>query len=207
MNVQVFTVRNVNRRYMEDFRGSVFVKVEIENKNGAGASFEALYDLHFDAVNRYLRYRINSSWDADDLTAVVFLKALENFHKYRGDASFAVWLFRIAHNAYVDYLRGRRERVFSEGDLTLLGAAPSGPEEELLRDEEVRQLRAMLWRLPPEQRDVVSLRYAGELKFSQIAPVLGKTESAVRMIHHRALKALRTVYLSNEEGGERIARG
>jgi len=176
-----------------------------------GGSFEELYDLHFDAVNRYLRYRISSSWDADDLTAAVFLKALENFHKYRGDAPFAVWLFRIAHNAYVDYLRGRRERpfrerLFLEGERFFSGSAQSSPEEELLQDEEVRLLRDMLGRLPPEQRDVVSLRYAGELRFGQIAQVLGKTEPAVRMIHYRALKALRNEYFSKGEGGERIAR-
>ncbi|MDF9408362.1 sigma-70 family RNA polymerase sigma factor [Pelotomaculum isophthalicicum JI] len=171
-----------------------------------GVSFEELYDLHFDAVNRYLRYRISSSWDADDLTAAVFLKALENFHKYRGDAPFAVWLFRIAHNAYVDYLRGRRERPFPESQLVVPNAIQSSPEEELLQDEEVKLLRDMLGRLPPEQRDVVSLRYAGELRFGQIAQVLGKTEPAVRMIHYRALKALRNEYFSNREGGERIAR-
>jgi len=183
------------------------VKTGNGNRKGAGDSFEELYDRHFDSVNRYLRYRINSVWDADDLTAAVFLKALENYHKYRGDAPIAVWLFRIAHNAYVDYLRGRRERVFSDGEMALLEAPPAGPEEELLRDEEARQLRDMLWLLAPEQRDVVSLRYAGELKFGQIALVLGKTESAVRMIHHRALKALRVFYLSNGEGVEGFARG
>ena len=143
--------KNVARKI---FWGVFFLKAETENKPGTGASFEELYDLHFDAVNRYLRYRINSSWDADDLTAAVFLKALE-----------------------------------------------------LLRDEEVRQLREMLCLLPLEQRDVVSLRYAGELKFGQIALILAKSESAVRMIHHRALKALRTVLISNNEGGERVARG
>jgi len=184
------------------------VEAETENKKDAGGSFEELYDRHFDAVNRYLRYRINSAWDADDLTAAVFLKALENFHKYRGDAPFVVWLFRIAHNAYVDYLLWRRrEKVFAEGETALLEAPPSGPEEELLRDEEVKQLRNMLWRLAPEQRDVLSLRYAGELKFGQIALVLGKSAASVRMIHHRALKALRAVYLKNGEGVEGFARG
>lgn len=68
--------------------------------------------------------------------------------------------------------------VFSEGETTLLEAPPSGPEEELLRD-------------------VVSLRYAGELKFGQIALALGKTASSVRMIHHRALRAMRAIYLRN----------
>jgi len=181
-------------------------KIGLERERVPGRSFEELYDQHFDAVNRYLRYRISSSWDADDLTAAVFLKALENFHKYRGDAPFAVWLFRIAHNAYVDYLRGRRERPCAEGDMVFSGSTQTSPEDELLQDEEVKLLRDMLGRLPPEQRDVVSLRYAGELKFGQIAQVLGKTETAVRMMHYRALKALRNEYFSNVEGGERIER-
>lgn len=183
------------------------MKEEIDSRRGREASFEELYDRHFDAVNRYLRYRITNSWDADDLTAAVFLKALENFHKFRGEAPFAVWLFRIAHNSYVDYLRGRREKIFSGEEMISLSGAGPGPEEELLRGEEVKQLREMLWRLAPEQRDVVSLRYAGELKFGQIALVLDKTESAVRMIHYRALKALRYEYLTREEGGEGYVRG
>ncbi len=153
-----------------------------------------------------MRYRIYSPWDADDLTAAVFLKALENLHKYRGDAPFAAWLFRIAHNAYVDYLRGRRERVLTEGETEFLCAVSPGPEEDLLRSEEERQLRDMLKRLTPEQQDVISLRYAGELKFKQIAHVLGKSASAVRMIHYRALNVLRTVYLGSDNGGVRVAR-
>jgi len=184
-----------------------WLDAKTEHNFRSGPTFEELYDEHFDAVNRYLRYRISNSWDADDITAVVFLKALENFHKYRWDAPFAVWLFRIAHNAYVDYLRGRRERVFSEDEIARLCVEPSAPEEELLRNEEVRQLREVLWRLTPEQRDVVSLRYAGELKFGQIALVLGKTSSAVRMVHYRALKTLRDYYFSDGKGGERIAHG
>ncbi|OPX90655.1 MAG: RNA polymerase sigma factor SigX [Pelotomaculum sp. PtaB.Bin013] len=189
------------------FSGECFIMMPgIGLEHVLGVSFEKLYDLHFDAVNRYLRYRISSSWDADDLTAAVFLKALENFHKYRGDAPFAVWLFRIAHNAYVDYLRGRRERLCAECEMVFSGSTQPSPEDELLQDEEVKLLRDMLGRLPPEQRDVVSLRYAGELRFGQIAQVLEKTETAVRMIHYRALKTLRNEYFGKREGSERIAR-
>lgn len=186
--------------------GGVFqLRIKEAPDPDAQASFAELYDRHFNAVNRYLRYRMDNSWDADDLTAVVFLKALESFHQFRRESNFAIWLFRIAHNAYIDYLRGRRERVFSEDELARL-EAPAGPEEALLHTEELRQLKDMLRRLPLEQRDVISLRYAGELKFGQIAPVLGKSEAAVRMIHHRALKTLRANYSGNGEEAGKIGR-
>ena len=165
-----------------------------------GVLFEEIYDTHFEAVNRYLRYRVENSWDADDLTAVVFVKVLENLGRFRGEAPWAVWIFRIAHNTYVDYLRGRRERVFSPEELKQLGGGGAGPEEKILQSEETRRLRNMLQSLTPEQRDVVSLRYAGELKFGQIGEVLGRSEAAVRMTHHRALKNLRAGYRLEEEG-------
>lgn len=168
----------------------------------ASVLFEKVYDQYFDAVNRYLRYRIENTWDADDLTAQVFLKILENIHCFRGEAPWSVWIFRIAHNTYMDYFRGKRVRVFSQDELLQMsgGQTGAGPEEKILQGEEARQLRDMLNRLTSEQRDVISLRYAGELKFGQIAKVLGKTEVAVRMIHHRALKVLRVWYLKEGEG-------
>ncbi|WP_031516323.1 RNA polymerase sigma factor [Desulfofalx alkaliphila] len=157
-------------------------------------SFEELYNNNFAAVNRYLRYRLVNLWDADDLTAVVFMKALEKFHTYRGQSSFSSWLFRIAHNVYVDHVRGSRELVTTDESLHQQQAREGNPEEEVLLGEEVQELRNLLETLPWEYRDVMALRYAGELRFAQIAEVLGKTESAVRMIHHRAIKMLRRHY-------------
>ncbi|MDO7788589.1 RNA polymerase sigma factor [Desulforamulus aquiferis] len=161
--------------------------------------FEELYDRYFEPVNRYLRYRVDSTWDADDLTTAVFMKALENFHKYRADGPFAAWVFRIAHNVYVDYIRGRREYATSDIMLELAAGSEGGPEELVLQGEELKKLRQLLKNLAPDYRDVVALRYAADLRFAQIAQVLGKTESAVRMLHHRALKQLRVSYVS--EGG------
>ncbi|MFZ5652753.1 MAG: RNA polymerase sigma factor [Bacillota bacterium] len=158
--------------------------------------FEVLYDTYFDRVNRYLRYRVPGMWDADDLTATVFTRALEKYHQFRGEAPVAVWLFRITHNTYVDYMRSRNRRALSGHNIEI--AVDSRPEDELLRVEELARLKKYLEMLPPEQRDVVSLRYVGELKFGQIARVLDKTEAAVRMIHHRALKVLRAML--REEG-------
>lgn len=154
-------------------------------------SFAELYDTYFDRVNRYFRYRAPSLWDADDLTAQVFIKALEKYHQFRGEAPVAVWLFRITHNAYVDYMRSRNRLIpVDSGDEAAAGDHLM-PEEQFLRAEEMARLREVLDTMDPDQRDVISLRYAGDLRFGQIARVLEKSESAVRMIHHRALKVLR----------------
>jgi len=157
----------------------------------ASLTFEELYNENFARVNRYLRYRVNNTWDADDLTALVFMKALEKFNTYRGQSSFTAWLFSIAHNAYVDYVRSTCESAAAESRLRNQAAPGGSPEEQILLSEEVRELRRLLNKLPPDYRDVMALRYVGELRFTQIAEVLGKTGAAVRMIHYRGLKILR----------------
>lgn len=157
---------------------------------GDVSTFEELYDLHFDAVNRYLRCRVADVWDADDLTAAVFVKAMENFHRFRGEAPMAVWLFRICHNTFVDYIRSRKKNAGGV-NVELAAGDSCQPEEEYFRREELAQLRNLLDSLPGDYRDVIALRYMGDLKFKQIAQVLGKNEAAVRMTHYRSLKMLR----------------
>ncbi|MEW5954314.1 MAG: sigma-70 family RNA polymerase sigma factor [Bacillota bacterium] len=167
--------------------------------------FEEVYNRCFPGVNRYLRYRVESTWDADDLTAAVFIRAFEKFHQCRAEGSCTAWVFRIAHNVFVDYLtRSRRPELATEYQLKSLQDTRRGPEEQLLLNEEIKDLRLLLEWLPKDYRDVVALRYAGELKFSQIGEVLGKTEAAARTVHHRALKLLRAKYDNEQcrkEGG------
>jgi RNA polymerase sigma-70 factor (ECF subfamily) len=167
--------------------------------------FEEVYNRCFPSVNRYLRYRVESTWDADDLTAAVFIRAFEKFHQCRAEGSGTAWVFRIAQNVFVDYLtRSRRPELATEYQLKSLQDTRRGPEEQLLLNEEIKELRLLLEWLPEDYRDVVALRYAGELKFSQIGEVLGKTEAAARTVHHRALKLLRAKYdheQCRKEGG------
>lgn len=138
-----------------------------------------------------MRCRAPNVWDADDLTATVFTRALEKYHLFRGEAPVAVWLFRIAHNAFIDYIRTRNKYVLAVGETESLAAPDCQPEDQYLKLEELERLQHMLDMMAPDQRDVVLLRYIGELRFGQIARVLEKTETAVRMIHHRSLKILR----------------
>lgn len=160
--------------------------------------FSELYDEFFDRVNRYLRCRVFNSWDADDLTATVFIKALEKFNQYSRTSPFASWIFRIAHNAYVDFLRKNRELPVDHEDI-LQGKVDDTwqPEQQALTNEEIQLLKSRINQLTPDQRDVLSLRYFADLKINQIAEVLGKSESSIKMISHRGLHQLQKLY---EEG-------
>ena len=177
---------------------------ETTGTNTASPSFEELYDRHFAAVNRYLRYRVANTWDADDLTAVVFMKAMEKYFQYDGSGSFISWLFRIAHNTMVDYFKLRKD---IPSDLICVmqteRSRDNEPEELILHSEEVALLRELILELPGEHRDIISLRYAGELRFKQIGEVLGKHEGAVRTIHHRTLKLLRKMFAERAVPDER----
>ncbi len=172
-----------------------------EEKNGycETRDFTELYDEFFDRVNRYLRCRVNNPWDADDLTTTVFLKALEKFDQYSRTSPFASWIFRIAHNAFVDFIRKKRELPMEHHEF-MQGETDDTwqPEQQALTNEEISLLKDRLQQLTQDQRDVLTLRYFADLKISQVAEVLGRTESSVKMSSHRGLLRLKKLY---ERGG------
>jgi RNA polymerase sigma factor (sigma-70 family) len=164
-------------------------------------SFTELYDEYFDRINRYLRCRVNNVWDADDLTTVVFLKALEKFTQFDRRNSFASWIFRIAQNTFIDFLRKKREIPLDTGEwLTEADDDSWQPEKTFLNMEQIQFLHHQLGQLSQDQRDVLSLRYFGELKVNQVAEVLGKSESCIKMISRRGLHKLQQLF--DEEGKE-----
>jgi RNA polymerase sigma-70 factor (ECF subfamily) len=155
-------------------------------------AFGELYERYYARVYRYVYHRVGNAADAEDLTAVVFMKALEAMHSYRCTASgFAPWLFRITHNAVVDhYRRDRKHHTLDD----LPHEAPTGdPVSNVLRTERQDELRSLLTHLSPDQRDVVLMRYAADLSFSEIAAALSKNEAAVRMLLHRGLRKMKAV--------------
>jgi RNA polymerase sigma-70 factor, ECF subfamily len=107
----------------------------------------------------------------------------------RDPASFRPWLFAIAHNALANALRDRRSVDSLLLATELADLAPT-PEEEALAADERRSLRALLARLPDEQRRILELRLAG-LSGPETAAALGKTPGAVRTAQHRAFVRLR----------------
>jgi RNA polymerase sigma-70 factor (ECF subfamily) len=153
-------------------------------------AFAQLYEEHFDKIYRYLALRIGNETEAEDMTQQVFLNALQSISSFRWKGiPFSAWLFRIAHNQAVDYLRKKkRTAVPLDESLASNGDSPQRIAEYKL---DIEQLLLATNQLTEAQREVVSLRFASGLSIAQVAKVMGRSQGAVKALQHSAIVALR----------------
>ncbi len=175
----------------------------IERAKADRRAFAPLYSRYLDTVYRYCYRRLGTREAAEDATGEVFYKALAALSGYH-DGSFAAWLLTIARNVVIDGFRHRRdeEPLGPEHDPPDDVATP---EELAIAADERRSLRALLARLPADQRAVLELRLAG-LAGAEIAGVLGRSLGSVKMLQYRAVAQLR-VLLAVPTGAEEAQDG
>ncbi|MFI5274873.1 MAG: sigma-70 family RNA polymerase sigma factor [Ktedonobacterales bacterium] len=157
-------------------------------------AFTALYGLYFDRIYRYVRMRVGNQPDAEDLTATVFLRAWHAIDRFtpRHQASFAGWLFKLAHSLVVDSYRRVRDAVsLDDGLATGLNERLPSAEAELEWRLTIAELHQALKALTDEQREVVALRFVEGLSAREVGDIMGKPEGAVRGMQFRAIEALR----------------
>ena len=160
-------------------------------QEGDAAALGAIYDLLADRVYRFSLLRVGNHADAEDLTQRTFLKMIEALPRYqRRGIPFEAWLFRLARNAAIDLLRGRRSHERLESVSELRSTAP-GPEADAEQAAELAAARRAIEQLTDEQRDVISYRFAAGLTPREIGLLMGKGEGTVRALQFRALHAMR----------------
>ena len=154
-------------------------------------AFAQLYEEHFDKIYRYVALRIGDKKEAEDMTQQVFINALKSISSFKWKGiPFSAWLVRIAHNQVVDYLRKKTKQA----TVPLDESRASGDSNPQLMAEyrlDIEQLLLATKRLTQAQREVISLRFAGELSTAQVAKVMGKSQGAVKALQHSAIAALR----------------
>lgn len=160
-------------------------------RRGDADAFARLYENLAPRIHRYLRYRVPDPARAEELLQQVFLQMIAALPRYepRG-LPFGAWVFRIARNVVIDASRAERPAVSIELAHDVPSEAP-GPEERALAGDEHRRLRGALERLPRDQHDVLVYRFFGDLSPREVAPLMDRSEGAVRVLQHRALGALR----------------
>jgi RNA polymerase sigma-70 factor (ECF subfamily) len=145
--------------------------------------FTVLYERNVDAVHAYVFRRVSDRAEAEDVTSLVFQKALANLGRFewRG-VPFVGFLLRIAANELTD--RGRRASVVATSDRAV--------DEDITAEvDNALMLGRLLRDLPPDQRRVVELRFTEDRTIADVATALGRSEGAVKQLQHRALQTLR----------------
>jgi RNA polymerase sigma-70 factor (ECF subfamily) len=161
------------------------------------AAFTRLYTHYFPRLYAFARYRVATEQEAEEVVAETFLRVVEALDRFRWRhaQSFAAWLFRIARNAATDF--HRRRRIAVAWDLlpeALHPLQPDGLDAGMLRRETVERLRALLLRLNPDERELLALRFVGELTLQEIGLIVGKSESGVQRQLTRILRRLKEQY-------------
>jgi RNA polymerase sigma-70 factor, ECF subfamily len=158
--------------------------------------FRQLYQHYFPRIYAYVASRVSTRQDAEDIVSDVFVsvvEAIERF-KYRGDGSFAAWLFRIAYNEVQGHYRqSLRRNMISLTDVEIESGELS-QDEALSQKEQTERLHAMLQTLSSRRQEIITLRYFGELRNQEIAEVLGLNEKTIASHLSRGLEDLQSKY-------------
>lgn len=150
-----------------------------------------LYEQYYDSIVRYIFIRINDQSEAENLGGDVFLKALQSLDSFKGRTEqMRAWLFRIAHNLVVDYLRKMSKRkTVSLSNVEVRDKVST--EETVETKLEMERLSNALKQLTPAQREVIGLRFFAGLSSDEVSKILGKSSGAVREMQHAAVETLR----------------
>lgn len=159
---------------------------------GDAEAFGALYDLYHAPIYRFILLRTGRREEAEDLAHQVFLAAFEHLDHYEEKGHpFSSWLFRIARNRVIDYYRVKRESVSLDDEIAVAVEGPLDLEGDADRALMMQKVEQALRTLVPDHQEVIILRYIEELSLKETAAVMERSEGAVKLLQHRAMKELR----------------
>jgi RNA polymerase sigma-70 factor (ECF subfamily) len=149
--------------------------------------------------NFFLRLTGNRA-ASEDLVQEVFIRILKYRAGYQGENRFVVWMFQIARNAHVDFLRKKKGEVALDDQFAEAASQELLPEERFEADQEAALVRRALDKLPPKKRELLVLFRFQNLKLREIAELLDVQVGTVKVQVHRALKDLGRIYLELQGG-------
>lgn len=167
---------------------------------GETSAFGLLYDHYQPKIYRFILIKVGRREEAEDLTHQVFLNALTHLegYKHRG-FPFSSWLYQIARNQVIDHYRTRKTNFPLDAVDPEYITESSDAETKLDERFTLERVQRAIRKLKPEHQDVILMRFVEELSLKETAAALEKTEGAVRVLQHRALKHLRGFLTSQEK--------
>lgn len=173
-------------------------------------AYAELMSNYRDSIYYMLLKMTNNKDDAEDLTIEAFGKAFKKLEQYIPEYAFSTWLFKIASNNCIDFIRQKKQRVYSldkefndEAGTEMAAKIPSDsldPEEEMIKTQKIIILRGLVDRLKPHYRILIELRYFKEYSYDEIAEELNLPLGTVKAKLFRARDLLYNILQTTETG-------
>ena len=178
-----------------------------QNKNQQ--AFTELMDRYKDSIYFMLLKMVNNKDDADDLTIEAFGKAFNRLNQYTPNYAFSTWLFKIATNNCIDFIRKKKKNVLSidnryeneEGESLMieLKSTARDPEQEAMREQKIKLMREVVKKLKPRYQNLVELRYFKEFSYEEISNELDLPLGTVKAQLFRAREFLYNIMKNTRE--------
>jgi len=169
----------------------------VEEGKSSEDELAGLYREYYDKIARYACVHIGNRADAEDIAGEVFLKAIESLKSYeKRGIPMQAWLFKIAHNLVVDYLRKMSKRKTVDIDNITI-RSDDRPETIAEVNIEIERTKKAMQQLTRDQREVLSLRFFGELTSKETASLMGKSDGSVREMQRAAISRLRSLLIED----------
>ncbi len=153
---------------------------------GDDTAFEYLFNRYRDAIHRLFVQRLTGSDDADDLLQETFIKVYINLHRYSANYTFGQWVYTIARNTFVDYVRRRQDDLPIDERFKAPASAAPTPEESVINLQQRSQIEYYLEQLTPRYRQLIVMRFFEEYSYEEIAAKLTLPLGTVKTQIHRA---------------------
>jgi len=172
-------------------------KIVADIKRGEKKRFQEIEARYHNKLFFYLRHLVGSKEESEDLLQNVFIKAFEKIHTFDNRRQFSSWIYRIAHNEAVNWLKRRNKRrlvswedVVSIKDKLITASDEYSPQDNWIRKELRDEVRGALDKLPKQYKEVLVLRFYFDHSYEEISEIIGKPKNTVGTLINRAKKKL-----------------
>ena len=169
--------------------------------DGDDTAFEYLFDRYNEAIRRLFVQRLGGPGDADDLLQETFIKVYINLHRYNPEYTFGQWIYTIARNTFVDYVRRRQDDLSIDDRIAAPASSAPNPEESVINLQQRTQIEHCLDRLTPRYRRLIVMRFFDEYSYEEIAAKLELPLGTVKTQIHRAREKMCSLITKGEEEG------
>jgi len=185
-----------------------FKLIDLAVDHGDQQAFADLMDRYKRPVYHMILKMIRNTDDAEDLTIEAFAKAFKNLHRFKKDYTFSTWLFRIATNNTIDFIRKKKLQTFSLNSSFTDDGGESinidvedrnlNPQDETIKTQKIALVQMFVTKLPPKYQRLVRLRYFDELSYEEIAKTLDAPLGTVKAQLHRARELMYDLVKDNK---------